>query len=168
MLSNEIKIVNPETGEVRIFKTMEEYIAARDAALVKWQASKAALDAAKDTEMEDRKNAVFLMHDPAKSGSTENVELGGGYKATFKVPVTYGFIKKGDKVDKAAIEKALTKIEKNSAAGELIAERLVKWTPVLSMTEYKQLSEKDKAAIDAVIVTSEGSPSLEIKEPKAK
>ncbi len=168
MTPNIIQVTNPETGEVRNFSEAE-YIAERDRLLVDWQAKKAALEVAKEDELTARKLAVMFMHDPAKSGTTENVELGGGYKATMKVPVRYGFIQNAEgKTDKARIEKALSKIEKDGEAGELIAERLVKWTPELSLTEYKQLSDKYRKIIDDVIITSEGTPTLEIKEPKAK
>lgn len=168
MTPSVIQVTNLETGEVRNFSEAE-YIAERDRLLVDWQAKKAALETAKEQEMDARKLAVMFMHDPAKSGSTENIELGGGYKATMKVPVRYGFIQNAEgKTDKARIEKALSKIEKDGEAGELIAERLIKWTPELSLTEYKQLSDKHKKIIDDVIVTSEGTPTLEIKEPKIK
>lgn len=168
MTQNIIQVTNPETGEVRNFSEAE-YIAERDRLLVDWQAKQAALAAAKEAEMTARKLAVMFMHDPAKSGTTENVELGGGYKAKMKVPVNYGFVKREDgKTDKARIEKALSKIEKDGEAGELIAERLIKWTPELSLTEYKQLSDKYRKIIDDVVITSEGTPTLEIVEPKAK
>lgn len=168
MTPNIVAVTNPETGEIKNY-TEAEYIAERDRLLLDWQAKQATLATAKEEEMKARKAAVMFMHDPAKSGTTENVELGGGYKATMKVPVNYGFIKRDDgKTDKARIEKALSKIEKDGEAGELIAERLVKWTPELSLTEYKQLSDKFKKIIDDVIVTTEGTPTLEIKEPKAK
>lgn len=163
-----IQVVNNETGEITNY-TEAEYVAERDRLLVKWQADQIALATAKEEELKSRKAAVMFMHDPSKSGTTENVELGNGFKATMKVPVNYGFIKnEAGNVDKARIEKALSKIEKDGEAGELIAERLVKWKPELSLTEYKQLPEKFKKAIDDVIVTSEGTPTLEIKEPKAK
>lgn len=168
MTQNIIQVTNPETGEVRNFSEAE-YMAERDRLLVDWQAKKAALEVAKEAEMAARKLAVMFMHDPSKSGTTENVELGGGYKATMKVPVRYGFIQNAEgRTDKAKIEKALAKIEKDGEAGELIAERLIKWTPELSLTEYKQLPDKYRKIIDEVIITSEGTPTLEIKEPKAK
>lgn len=168
MTPNIIQVTNPETGEVKNYSEAE-YVAERDRLLVDWQNKKAALEVAKEAEMDARKLAVMFMHDPSKSGTTENVELGGGYKATMKVPVRYGFIQNAEgKTDKARIEKALSKIEKTGQAGELIAERLVKWTPELSLTEYKQLPDNFRKIIDDVIVTSEGTPTLEIKEPKAK
>ncbi len=162
------EVLNPETGEVKKF-TEEEYIAERDRLLLVWQNAKAALDAAKETELQARKAAVLMMHDPSKSGKTENVLLGNGYKAKLKVPIRYGFVKnEDDRVDKKRIDLALQQIEKDGSAGELVAERLIKWTPDLSLTEYKLLPDKWKAIIDEVIVTSEGTPTLEIVEPKAK
>jgi len=168
MTPNIIQVTNPEMGEVKNYSEAE-YIVERDRLLVDWQAKKAALETAKENEMAARKLAVMFMHDPSKSGTTENVELGGGYKAKMKVPVNYGFVKRDDgKTDKARIEKALSKIEKDGEAGELIADRLVKWSPELSLTEYKNLPDKYRKIIDDVITTTEGTPTLEIVEPKAK
>lgn len=161
-------VIDPTTGEVTTYSD-EAYAAKRDALLLDWQAKKSALDLAKEAEIEARKQAVAFMHDPQLSGTTENVELGGGYKAKMKVPVRYGFLQSSDgKTDKAAIESALSRIESTGSAGELIASRIVKWNPELSLTEYKQLSPEFKTIIDSVIVTSEGTPTLEIVEPKAK
>lgn len=163
-----IQVTDPETGEVTTYSEAE-YIRTRDFLLTDWQKKQAELATAKDNEISARKKAVMFMHDPAKSGSTENVPLGGGYIAKMKVPIRYGFVQNdAGRVDKARIEKALSKIEKDGEAGELIAERLIKWTPDLSLTEYKQLSDKYRKIIDDVIVTTEGTPTLEIVEPKAK
>lgn len=164
-----VTVTDKDTGEITTY-TQEEYIAERDRRLMDWNRKKEGLDAAKDAEMKARKAAVLFMHDPSQTGRTENVDLGGGYKATFKIPVKYGFVKNAEgKTDKARIEKALSKLESLGGAGELIAERLVKWTPELSLTEYNLLNEKHKKIIDDVIVTSDdGAPSLEIKAPKSK
>lgn len=169
--SSEIIIADEHTGEVLFkFASMGDYVAERDKTLMAWETSKKEVEAAKEKEMQLRKKAVALMHDPSRTGSTENVDLGGGWKATFKVPVKYSFVKNVDgKTDKAKIERALSKIEKDGEAGELVAERLVKWTPELSLTEYKQLPEKYLKIINEVLETStDGAPTLEIKEPKAK
>lgn len=168
MTPQTIQVTNPETGEVRNFSEAE-YIAERDRLLIDWQNKGAALAAAKEQEMTARKLAVMFMHDPSKTGTTENVELGNGYKAKMKVPVRYGFIQNSEgRTDKKRIEKALGWIESDGEAGELVADRLIKWTPELSLTEYKQLPDRFKKIIDEVIVTSEGTPTLEIVEPKAK
>jgi len=162
-----IQITNKETGEVKNY-TEAEFIAERDRLLLSWEESKRALEVAKEKEMEQRKAVVAFAFDPNKESGTERIELGNGYQAKAVKKINYGFVKTEDgKLNKAAIDKALAKIEKDGAMGELIAERLVKWTPDLSLTEYKQLPEKYKKIIDEVIVTSEGAPTLEIIAPKA-
>jgi hypothetical protein len=163
-----IQITNKETGEVKNY-TEAEFIAERDRLLLSWEESKKALEVAKEKEMEQRKAVVAFAFDPNKESGTERIELGNGYQAKAVKKVNYGFVKTEDgKLNKAAIDKALAKIEKvGGTVGELIAERLVKWTPDLSLTEYKQLDEKFKKIIDEVIVTSEGAPTLEIIAPKA-
>ena len=162
-----IQITNKETGEVKNY-TEAEFIAERDRLLLSWEESKKALEVAKEKEMEQREAVVAFAFDPNKESGTERIELGNGYQAKAVKKVNYGFVKTEDgKLNKAAIDKALSKIEKTGPAGELIAERLVKWTPDLSLTEYKQLPEKLKSIIDEVIVTSEGAPTLEIITPKA-
>ena len=162
-----IQITNKETGEVKNY-TEAEFIAERDRLLLAWEESKKALEVAKEKEMEQRKTVVAFAFDLNKESGTERIELGNGYQAKAVKKVNYGFVKTEDgKLNKAAIDKALSKIEKTGPAGELIAERLVKWTPDLSLTEYKQLPEKLKSIIDEVIVTSEGAPTLEIIAPKA-
>ncbi len=163
-----MQIINKETGEVKNY-TEAEFIAERDRLLLAWEESKKALEIAKEKEMEQRKAVVAFAFDPNKESGTERIDLGNGYQAKAVKKVNYGFVKTEDgKLNKAAIDKALSKIEKTGPAGELIAERLVKWTPDLSLTEYKQLPEKLKNIIDEVIVTSEGAPSLEIIAPKSK
>lgn len=162
------QVIDKATGAITEY-TDEQYVGIRDQMLVEWQASKEALEKAKELEMQLRKQVVDFAFDPNKQSGTENVELGNGYKLKAVKTLRYGFIKNAEnKLDKAAIDKALAKIEKDGAVGELIAERLVKWTPDLSLSEYKLLNEKHKAIIDSVIVTTEGSPTLEIVEPKNK
>lgn len=163
-----IQITNKETGEVKNY-TEAEFVAERDRLLLAWEESKKALDVAKEKEMEQRKAVVAFAFDPNKESGTERIELGNGYQAKAVKKINYGFVKDAEgKLNKRAIDKALERIEKiGGPVGELIAERLVKWTPDLSLTEYKQLDEKFKKIIDEVIVTSEGAPTLEIIAPKA-
>lgn len=140
----------------------------RDHLLALWEQSKAALEAAKAAEMEQRKAVVAFAFDPEKKSGTERVELANGYELKAVKKINYGFVKTpdGKGVDKNKIDEALAKIEAEGPVGELIAQRLIKWDPSLSLTEYKQLSEAHKAVIDTVIVTTDGAPSLEIVPPK--
>jgi len=145
-----------------------DFITVRDRLLAQWEITKKTLERAKEVEMELRKINVAFLSDPAKHKGTENVELGGGYKATMVKKINYGFVKNADgKIDKHAIDDALDAIEEKIESGKLIAERLIKWTPDLSLTEYNQLPDAAKAIIDKVIVTTDAAPTLEIKAPKA-
>lgn len=149
--------------------TAEETDAGTKYLLAKWEESKLALEAAKADEMIWRKRVVDFAFDPTKKAGTERIDLENGYQAKAVKKINYGWIKTDDgKLNKAAIETALCKIEESGPAGALIADRLVKWTPELSLTEYKVLPAEFKAIIDPVIVTTDGAPTLEIIAPKSK
>lgn len=144
-----------------------DFITVRDRLLAQWEITKKTLERAKEVEMELRKVNVAFLGDPEKHKGTENIELGNGYIAKMVKKINYGFVKNKDgKIDKDAIDLALDKIEDKVEGGKLIAERLVKWTPDLSLTEYNLLPDEAKVIIDAVIVTTDGAPTLEIKAPK--
>jgi hypothetical protein len=161
-----VQVTNRKTGEVETYME-DDYVEKRNHLLEIWQDSKNALETAKAKEMYLREIAVNFMANPAKVGRVDTVDLANGYKAKLKIPINYGFVKDSDgKLDKTRLDKALSKIEKDGGAGELIAERLVKWTPALSLTEYKLLTPKHLAIINEVLITSEGTPTLEIVEPK--
>lgn len=165
MVPQKIEVTNKETGEIRVF-TEAEFVAERTRLLTEWEASKLTLEKAKEDEMKLRKQVVDFAFDPTKKSGTERIDLGNGWQAKAVKKINYGWIKDGDKVDKHKIDDVLDLIEKNVESGSLIAERLVKWTPELSLTEYKLLPAAAKSLIDSVIVTSEGSPTLEIVAPK--
>lgn len=162
------QVLDKATGGITEY-TDAEYELKRDAMLLQWDNAKVALEQAKELEMQLRKAVVDFAFDPNKQSGTERIELGNGYEAKAVKKLNFGFIKNEEgKLDKAAIDKALSKIEKDGPVGVLIADRLVKWTPALSMTEYNQLDPKYKKIIDEVIETTEGAPTLEIIAPKNK
>lgn len=164
---------NPETGEA-VEMTDQQFAAFHDETLSKWEASKAALEVAKEAEMKLRKLYVALASDPTKQKGTENIALGNGYKAKVVKKINFGFIKGADaKVDWEAVMTAQDEIEKTGNEGAFIAERLFKWEATLSVSEYNKLDAsnpsqaKIKAIADRVIVTTEGAPTLEIVAPKS-
>lgn len=164
-----VTVTDKETGNVLEY-TQEAFIEKRNSTLKAWEVSKLELEAAKEREMKLRKEFVDLASDADKKKGTENIQLGGGYKAKVVKKLTYGFVKKDDgkTTDKDAIETALEEIEAEGAVGQLIAERLVKWTPSLAIKEYDLLCPAHKEAIDAVLITKEGAPTLSIVAPKSK
>lgn len=138
----------------------------RDKLLLDWRQKKAVLDVAKFEEMQARKQIVDMLHDPARTGSTETTDLGAGYKLKIKVPIRYSFVKNSDgKIDRALIDSVIDTIESDNEYGELVAKNIIRWNPELSLTEYKNLPVKYRLLIDDVLVTSEGAPTVELVEP---
>ena len=138
----------------------------RDAKILAWEAAVKALAAAKDAEAALRKEVLveaFAFDQEALREGTENFELGNGYKlkAVFK-------ISRNLNNENEAVDKVLSKIEKTGPEGVFIAERLVKWKPELSLTEYKKLPEKFKKLFDEVVTSKEAMPALELVAPKSK
>lgn len=163
----------PETNEV-VELSDNEFLALHDETLAKWEAAKAALEVAKETEMKLRKLYVAIASDPTKEKGTENIALGNGYKAKVVKKINFGFIKGADeKVDWEAVMTAQDEIEKTGNEGAFIAERLFKWSAELSVSEYNKLDVSNpshlaiKKIADKVIVTTSGAPTLEIVAPKS-
>ena len=138
----------------------------RDAKILAWEQAVKALAAAKDAEAALRKEVLaeaFAFDPEALREGTENFELGNGYKlkAFFK-------ISRNLNNENEAVDKVLSKIEKTGPEGAFVAERLVKWKPELSVSEYKKLPEKFKKMIDEVVTSKEATPTLELVAPKSK
>ena len=138
----------------------------RDAKILAWESSVKLLAAAKDAEAALRKEVlaeVFAFDPEALREGSENFELGSGYKlkAVFKISRSLNN-------ENEAVDKVLAKIEKTGPVGVFFAERLVKWKPELSVTEYKKLPEKFKKLFDEVVTSKEAMPSLELVAPKSK
>lgn len=133
--------------------------------LADWRAVKAQLDQIKATELAMRNAIVERLKTPG-GGRTQTFEIANGWKAKLVQATTYSFIKDGNKVNKAAVELALTQIEKESNDGAFITERLVSWKPELSVSEYKRLGPGVRSIIDRVLVSRDATPTLELIEPK--
>jgi hypothetical protein len=140
--------------------------ASRDVKILAWEQAVKVLATAKDAEIALRKEVLaeaFAFDPETLREGTENFELGNGYKlkAVFKVSRNLNN-------EDEAVDKVLAKIEKTSPEGVFIAERLVKWKPELSISEYKKLPEKFKKLFDEVVISKEAMPVLEFIAPKSK
>lgn len=138
----------------------------RDQLIMVWKQANEDLAAAKEREMQLRLQLAkteFKFDENALESCTENIELGNGYKLKCEKKISYSLNNKDD-----AVDKVLTKIEKSDAEGAFIANRLVRWKPELSVSEYKKLDAKYKKIIDEVVTTKAATPSLTLVEPKAK
>jgi hypothetical protein len=131
-------------------------------ALRVWDEAKRKLDAAKEAEMEARTAAVNLFfpngHVPK---GTNNFDLGDGWEAKFTGVLNF-------KVDDAAAKVAVQALASQGEKGALVAERLFRWEPKLSVTEYNQLPPEFMPLVLPAITSSPGTPQLEIKQRKRK
>lgn len=147
----------------------------KDGLLQLWQRDEAELKKYKDTEMELRKIcAAWLVPVPEKKG-INNVDLGNGWTAKVGIKINYKFDATNDE-----IQDAQEQIEKCGNEGPFLADRLVKWTATLSVTEYEKLLQdckdmpnhehlnKIKEIMQSIIVTDNGAPTLSIHAPKGK
>ena len=124
--------------------------------LRQWENAKTQASYWKEQEMELRKQVAHAGITDDNEG-TNRAEIGNGYQLKTVIKINY----KIDS-DRKAVDKVLARLPDD------IADRLIKWTPTLSLTEYKALNERHKAIADTVITTSEGAPTVEIIEPKKK
>jgi len=136
----------------------------RDQLIMKWNEAQNALAAAKEAESELRKQVIAECFPvEADHEGTENVELGEGWKLKSIFKLNRRLANKNGET-----EKVLDTMEATGEEGKFIADRLVKWEPKLSMTEYKKLPTKFKKMIDGVLTATPGAPSVSLVEPKAK
>jgi hypothetical protein len=149
--------------------TIEQFKAVNEPShrLSNWAFINAELTRLKALEAEARKVCVDDYFAQAKEG-TNNADLGNGY--TLKAVVKNNYrLAANDKVDDA-----LAQIEKLGEKGKFLAERVVRYKPDLSLTEYKNLDLADnvdkavKDIIDGILTIQPGMPSLEIVPPKTK
>lgn len=144
-------------------KTMDFSQVSNDNLVTGWNDLKEQMNRLKAQELEMRNEITsrFFSRDADKEGVV-NHELGRGWKlkATFKK--TYSFTNTND------LNAALDKLEDQSPEFKLLAERLVGWTPKLSVSEYKKLPDDFRKEIDSVIVIKNAQPTIELVEPKTK
>ncbi|MCW2764036.1 MAG: PaP73 [Marmoricola sp.] len=147
-------VVNAVTGDNR---TEAEKV--RDAAIQTWKDAQAQSAFWKDAELTARIAAIEAVFTEPPDSGTVNYDLGKGYKLKAVFRENYK-LEKGD-----PLEQALTKIEATGERGKLIAERVIRWKPELSKTEYDQMPDELRSILDTVLTVEPGTPSLELVEP---
>lgn len=135
-----------------------------DNVMLEWRRAKDELDECKEREAALRR-AVFEVKFPNKTEGTQRVELGKGYKLKAVYPMTYNCGTKPD--DLAKVTNGLNELAALGEEAKFIAQRVVKWMPEISITEYRQLKPEYKMIVDKFVTIKPGSPQLEIEEPKA-
>ena len=131
--------------------------------VARWNEAKLALKEAQEAERELRAMAVSLAFPgiaPDAEGA-KRVPLGNDkeLKVTFKLNY---------KLDPDAADDALTAMEKAGEEGKFLAERLVKWKPELSISEYRKLPGNFAAMIEKALTVTPATPTVEIVDKSAK
>lgn len=138
--------------------------AQRNALLKAHQDSVNALNEAKALESKLRMEvltSLFSYDENNLRSGTENIDLGDNWvcKAEFKTS------HKLDNKDNA-VEYMLDKLESMGEEGKFLAERIVKFKPELSLTEYKTLPSEYRAIVDTVVTTKNSLPTVSIVQRK--
>lgn len=133
--------------------------------LQKWEEISAQAKELKALEMKLRNEVLydFFEYDGDDRKGTTNFPLGGGCKLKAKFNLYYKLEnKEGETLD------MLDELASASEEGHFVAERLVKWKPELSISEYNKLSPEQKKIVDRILTVTPGTPSIEIVYPKEK
>ncbi len=118
--------------------------------LTEWYALQKQLKQVKEDEMELRK-FIFQALFPDPQVGVNTYGLGDGY-----------FVKATHKLNRSIDMAALNAGRDTFDAEDIDLDKLIKYTPDLSMTEYNKLTDEQKKVFDFCLVIKEGSPSLEI------
>jgi hypothetical protein len=141
----------------------------KDELRAKWEEADSARAAWAAHEKLLREKMVERFSVEPKEDGTESVDLPDGKALKIKRTVRYELDDKtvaGSNSDASPLDIALEKIEDTIDGGKLIADRLVKFKPSLSVSEYKQLGDDAKKIIDTAVTIKPGSTSIEIVTPK--
>lgn len=135
-----------------------------DQLIMAWKSKNAEIKKLQAEELALRKEVLqsaFEYNENDEREGVRNLELGMGYKlkGTFKLTRS---------LDKTKVNEVLTKMEKKGIEGRMFAERLVKFDPKLSVSEYKNLPDEYREMIDEAITTKPALPTLQLVEPKGK
>ncbi len=145
----------------------------KDALLLRWESSKLLLEEAKNDEMKFRKMVVAAFSNADKKKGTERIELGNGYELKTVKAITYKVGSKVEGMSNAdAVQAALARMrayagpDVEPGVAALLAERIVRTSYDLSISEYDKLPKPLKDIVDTVVTTTDGAPKVDIVKPK--
>lgn len=116
--------------------------------------------AAEEKEMREEVLARFFSTDPEAEG-VETIELGAGWKLKATHKLSYSL--QTDKLDAA-----MHALVNSGADGRFIADRLISFTPKLSVREYKNLDAASQNIVNEAVVIKPAAATLQLVEPKVK
>jgi hypothetical protein len=127
-----------------------------------WQEKKQQLAIIKAEELALRLKLVSEGFDPSVRSGTENLALADGRLLKAKKRLNYSFTSTLD------IQRALIQMKDVGPEGELVGQRLVRWSADLVVGEYKKLGElahgeQYLSLVNDVIVVTDATPELMLK-----
>jgi hypothetical protein len=178
--SGKVKMTQWPSNGAPVEMSQEEKIATRDAEIKTWLIERAALKLHKDKEMVCRKNVTEMLF-PNPTKGTQRFALGNGYnvKLVHKLNYKLGNPELIDPETQAKVPTATQvfalcdAVDEMGDVAKVLIDRLIKWTPELSVTEYDKLDLSDpiqrkiKDMIDAMLTIEPGAPTLDFEEPKS-
>lgn len=127
--------------------------------LEEWRLAKAEADAVKPIiakEQELRKQ-VFDAFYPAPKEGTNTIDLVEGWKLK-------GVYKLDRKIDEAALPAVTEQLREMGVN----ADTLVRWSPILKIATYKELTAEQRAVFDQALIIKPSLPTIELVAPPAK
>jgi hypothetical protein len=132
---------------------------ARVVLALEWANADYALKKAKADEGAKRAELVKACFPDGLVEGTNRAELAGGY-------VVKAVVTPRPKIpDIPLLKAAIAKLEAVGEAGKLLAQRLVKWKPELSVGEWKKLEPKHRAMFAKAVSIEPSGPAVELIEP---
>lgn len=129
--------------------------------LKEWYALKQQLDELKNKEVVLRQfifNGIFTKPEEGVNKHDINDGTGAVLKGTYVI---------NRKVNEEQLEELETSLsDPNSNLPQLDLDKLIKWKPEVSITEYRKLTDEQRNLLDQTLVIKPGMPSLEIVIPK--
>jgi hypothetical protein len=132
-----------------------------------WWHAKRAMDHWKSLEaLLRRRICAFYFPDPKEGVNNLQPESLNGFVMKMTHPVTR-------KVDKEALAALTARPDANTPSrfeqANIDVNRVIRWTPELNVGEYRKLTAEEIKLIDqALIISEDGMPALEIKAPTKK
>lgn len=154
-------------------------LALRNAQIQAWLDADAAFKTAQSIERDNRARLSTMLFPVPKKG-TQRFPLFNGFAIKLVHSLRYTLGDK-DKVDdsgmkvtiRVQISELQDRISALSPQAELLADRLIKWNPELSVSEYELLDGDNpehiiiRGMIDEVLTVKAAMPELTFEEPKA-
>lgn len=149
----------PQEGQAMTEQEQAEQIEKVNAASLKWDKAKKALDAAKDAESSARAELVKAAFPGGLKEGTNTFDLAGKWKLKVQGKISR-------EIDKAALSAVLERMEEKF---QKKFDGLVKYSPELSVSTYKTLDDKERKMFDNALTikgTDQNSPQVKIEEAK--